>query len=93
MAKVIYQNRDELIYERYATDDRELGRRIETSSFSIIDDAVGDHEFDFEQWQVVRRVIHSTADFEFKTLSKLSDDAIDAGDCCAAVQVSDYCRC
>ena len=57
----------------------ELGRKIETSSFGIIDQEVGEHTYDPEQWQVVRRVIHSTADFEFKHLSMLSDDAIDEG--------------
>lgn len=56
-----------------------LGRKIESGSFAIIDEEVGPHSFDDEQWQVVRRVIHSTADFEFKDLTYLSADAIDAG--------------
>lgn len=56
-----------------------LGRKIESGSFAIIDDEVGAHSFDAEQWQVVRRVIHSTADFDFKDLTYLSADAIDAG--------------
>ncbi|SMF40039.1 precorrin-8X methylmutase [Pseudobacteriovorax antillogorgiicola] len=57
----------------------ELGRSIETSSFGIIDAEVGEHNFSPDQWQVVRRVIHSTADFEFKALTKISSDAIDQG--------------
>lgn len=56
-----------------------LGRKIESGSFAIIDDEVGPHSFSAEQWQVVRRVIHSTADFDFKDLTFLSADAIDAG--------------
>jgi precorrin-8X/cobalt-precorrin-8 methylmutase len=56
-----------------------LGRNIEDSSFAIIDAEAGPHEFDARQWQVVRRVIHATADFEFKTLMRLSQDAVDRG--------------
>ena len=56
-----------------------LGRSIEDGSFAIIDAEAGAHEFDARQWQVVRRVIHATADFEFKTLMRLSHDAVDRG--------------
>jgi precorrin-8X/cobalt-precorrin-8 methylmutase len=56
-----------------------LGRNIEDSSFAIIDAEAGAHEFDPRQWQVVRRVIHATADFEFKALMRLSPDAVDSG--------------
>ena len=56
-----------------------LGRSIEDGSFAIIDAEAGSHAFDPRQWQVVRRVIHATADFEFKTLMRLSPDAVDAG--------------
>jgi precorrin-8X/cobalt-precorrin-8 methylmutase len=56
-----------------------LGRTIEDSSFAIIDAEAGAHEFDARQWQVVRRVIHATADFEFKTLMRLSSDAVASG--------------
>lgn len=38
---------------------------IETTSFSIIEAEVGAHGFDPQQWPVVRRIIHTTADFEF----------------------------
>lgn len=57
----------------------ERGRRIEDASFAIIDAEAGAHDFDARQWQVVRRVIHATADFELKALLRLSPDAIDAG--------------
>src|SRR5207302_2364045 len=56
-----------------------LGRSIEDSSFAIIDAEAGAHEFDARAWQVVRRVIHATADFEFKTLMRLSPDAVASG--------------
>ena len=57
----------------------QLGRQIENNSFAIIDNEVGPHDFNLREWEVVRRVIHSTADFEYKHLVKMSDNAIDAG--------------
>lgn len=38
---------------------------IEATSFNIIDAEVGAHDFDAQQWPVVRRIIHTTADFDF----------------------------
>lgn len=56
-----------------------LGRSIEDGSFAIIDQEAGAHDFTMEQWQVVRRVIHATADFEFKDLMRFQADAVQAG--------------
>lgn len=56
-----------------------LGRSIEDNSFAIIDREVGAHSFEPRAWQVVRRVIHATADFEFKELMRLHPQAIEAG--------------
>jgi precorrin-8X/cobalt-precorrin-8 methylmutase len=56
-----------------------LGRRIEEGSFAIVDAEAGDHGFPPDQWQVVRRVIHATADFEFTSLMRFHPDAIRAG--------------
>jgi precorrin-8X/cobalt-precorrin-8 methylmutase len=56
-----------------------LGRSIEDGSFAIIDAEAGPHDFDARQWQIVRRVIHATADFEFKTLCRMSQNAVDSG--------------
>lgn len=56
-----------------------LGRRIEDESFSIIDREAGPHSYSPGEWQVVRRVIHATADFEFKELVRFSPDAITDG--------------
>jgi precorrin-8X/cobalt-precorrin-8 methylmutase len=35
-------------------------------SFAIIDREFGPHSFSPEEYAIVRRIIHSTADFEFK---------------------------
>ena len=56
-----------------------LGRSIEDGSFAIIDQEAGVHGFTADQWQVVRRVIHATADFEFKELMRFHPNAISAG--------------
>jgi precorrin-8X/cobalt-precorrin-8 methylmutase len=56
-----------------------LGRSIEDGSFAVIDREAGPHEFGPAEWHVVRRVIHATADFEFKTLMRFHPDAIGAG--------------
>lgn len=56
-----------------------LGRSIEDGSFAIIDAEAGTHEFAPAEWQIVRRVIHATADFEFKALMRFSPGAVAAG--------------
>ncbi len=56
-----------------------LGRNIEDSSFSIIDQEAGAHPFSLDQWEIVRRVIHATADFEYKNLMSFHENAIQAG--------------
>lgn len=56
-----------------------LGRNIESSSFAIIDEEAGPHTFVPGEWQVVRRVIHATADFEFTKLVEFRHDAVSAG--------------
>lgn len=56
-----------------------LGRKIESTSFSIVDQEAGEHDHPPDAWEVVRRVIHATADFEFKTLMTFQHDAVRAG--------------
>jgi precorrin-8X/cobalt-precorrin-8 methylmutase len=56
-----------------------LGRGIEDRSFAIIDAEIGPRDFPDAEWQVVRRVIHATADFEFRTLMRFSPDAVVSG--------------
>ena len=38
---------------------------IEQKSFQIIDAEVGQHGYSQLEWNIVSRVIHSTADFDF----------------------------
>ena len=52
---------------------------IEQLSFQIIDSEAGDHGFGSDQWPVVRRVIHTSADFEWQQMIRLHPQAIAAG--------------
>lgn len=56
-----------------------VGQKIEHDSFAIVDSEVGNHEYLDSQWQIVRRMIHATADFEFNGLVEFQLDAISAG--------------
>ena len=49
---------------------------IEKRSFEIIEEEMGNHHFTDEELLVVKRVIHTTADFEYKDLIEISPDAI-----------------
>ena len=52
---------------------------IMEQSFAVIDREIGDHNFSPSEYAIVRRIIHSTADFEFKELIRFSPGAIEAG--------------
>jgi precorrin-8X/cobalt-precorrin-8 methylmutase len=52
---------------------------IERRSFAIIDAEVGSHSHDDRQWPVVRRIIHTTADFDFAASTCFSPGAVAAG--------------
>ncbi|GAB6906969.1 Cobalt-precorrin-8X methylmutase [Desulfosarcina cetonica] len=54
-------------------------QEIETESFRIIDSEAGDHGFGPDEWRVVRRVIHTSADFEWQRMIRLHPQAIGAG--------------
>ncbi|MDJ0731166.1 MAG: cobalt-precorrin-8X methylmutase [Crocosphaera sp.] len=56
-----------------------LNHPIVEESFSIIDQEVGQHNLSLLEYQIARRVIHSTADFEFISLLKFSPNSIDIG--------------
>lgn len=45
-------------------------------SFATIDQEIGPHNFTADQYAVVRRVIHSTADFEFQDLVHFSPHVV-----------------
>lgn len=49
---------------------------IEKESFRIIDREIGPHQFDAAEWPIVRRVIHTTADFELAEQMHFSWDAV-----------------
>ena len=55
------------------------GAAIEHDSFAIIDREVAHHAYTSEQWPLVRRMIHATADFEFNGLARFHPDAMRAG--------------
>jgi precorrin-8X/cobalt-precorrin-8 methylmutase len=52
---------------------------IMEESFAAIDREIGEHNFSPSEYAIVRRVIHSTADFEFKHLIRFSPTAIAVG--------------
>lgn len=57
----------------------QAGQQIEHDSFAIVDQEVGGHNYSAAQWNIVRRMIHATADFEFNGLTKFHPDAVPAG--------------
>lgn len=52
---------------------------IEQESFRIIDQEAGAHAFPLAQWEIVRRMIHTTADFELMETVRFHPHAIEAG--------------
>ncbi|MHB9941883.1 precorrin-8X methylmutase [Clostridium sporogenes] len=51
---------------------------IEKRSFQIIEEEMGEHNFSGEELKIVKRVIHTTADFEYKDLIYIKEGAIEA---------------
>jgi precorrin-8X/cobalt-precorrin-8 methylmutase len=53
---------------------------IEKQSFDIIESEIGNHNYTDEEWAIVRRVIHATADFDFARSDRIifSKDAIES---------------
>lgn len=52
---------------------------IEAESFRIIEAEVGPHPWSPAEWPIVRRVIHTSADFEFARTLVISPDAVSRG--------------
>lgn len=50
---------------------------IEKRSFEIIGEEMGNHDFSDRELNVVKRVIHTTADFEYKDLIRIDEQSID----------------
>ncbi len=56
------------------------GQKIEHDSFAIVDQEAERHDnYSDGEWQIVRRMIHATADFEFNGLTEFHPDAVEAG--------------
>lgn len=71
-----------LIYNLY--ENPVSGPEIEVRSFAAID-AEGDRSnYNDDQWEVVRRLIHTSADFALAELTQFSDDAFTS--CAAALK-------
>jgi len=51
---------------------------IEARSLSIIDEEAGDHDWPPDLWPVVRRVIHTSADYEYLQSMVMTPDAVQA---------------
>ncbi len=52
---------------------------IEAESFRIIDAEVGAHDWSAVEWPIVRRAIHTSADFDYARTMVISPDAIGRG--------------
>ena len=52
---------------------------IEAESFRIIDAEVGPHNWSAVEWPVVRRAIHTSADFDYARTMVISPDAVGRG--------------
>ena len=48
-------------------------------SFALIDQEIGPHPFSAQEYAILRRIVHTTADFEFAQLLQISSGAIAAG--------------
>jgi precorrin-8X/cobalt-precorrin-8 methylmutase len=49
---------------------------IESESFLIIDDEAGEHGWNESEWPIVRRAVHTSADFEYVRSMVISEDAV-----------------
>ena len=52
---------------------------IEAQSFTIIDTEAGLHAFSSDEWQIVRRMIHTSADFDYMKTVRFHPNAISKG--------------
>lgn len=51
----------------------------DAQSLGVIDREIGDHVFAPSEYELVRRVIYATADFEFRSLIRFSEHALTSG--------------
>ena len=57
------------------------GQSNEDESMQIIENEIGTHSYDQQEWPIVRRIIHSTADFDFARDNKIifHENAVQSG--------------
>ncbi len=55
------------------------GLEIERESFRIIEEEMGQHSFPQDQWRIIRRVIHTTGDFDYAQRIRFTPDAVSCG--------------
>lgn len=51
----------------------------DAQSLAIIDREIGDHAFSPAEYEIVRRIIYETADFEYQSLLRFSERSLQAG--------------
>ncbi len=51
----------------------------DAQSLAIIDHEIGEHTFSPAEYEIVRRVIYATADFQYKSLIRFSERALQSG--------------
>jgi precorrin-8X/cobalt-precorrin-8 methylmutase len=51
----------------------------DAQSLAIIDSEIGDHIFSPAEYEIVRRVVYATSDFEYQSLIRFSEHALQAG--------------
>jgi precorrin-8X/cobalt-precorrin-8 methylmutase len=51
----------------------------DAQSLAIIDSEMGDHVFSPAEYEIVRRVVYATSDFEYKSLIRFSERSLQAG--------------
>ena len=69
-----YSNPDSQKYHIGNPVSRDMSNRafnIEKQSFDIIECEIGKHDYSENEWNIVRRVIHATADFDFARSDKI----------------------
>lgn len=57
------------------------GQSIEDASMQMIENEIGFHSYNEKEWPIVRRIIHSTADFDFADKNRIifHKDAVESG--------------
>ena len=60
----------------------------DAQSLAIIDTEIGDHIFSPAEYEIVRRVIYATSDFEYQSLIRFSEQALQAGAAALAARIT-----